>query len=234
MQNIFGPEAVGVVARILAFCTAIPFHESAHGFVSEKLGDPTARNAGRITLNPLKHLDPWGLIAMLTIGIGWAKPVPINPGYYKNRKVGMAMSSAAGPLSNLVLAFFNVLLYKILWYVFLGVAGAIAGWMTVVLEIVWILAYININLAIFNLLPIPPFDGSRIFSLFLPEKTYFAIQKYERYIMIALIILMFVLPRVTDFNPIGWLLGTVGGYVMQGLGWLTGFVDLLAKLILGL
>lgn len=229
MQNIFGPDAILVVARIIAFCTAIPFHEAAHAFVSDKLGDPTARKLGRLTLNPLKHLDPMGLAAMLLIGVGWAKPVPINPGYYKNRKAGMALSSAAGPASNLVLAFGTLLLYKLVayfWYT--GVVGAL--WADVVLDILFYLAYINVILAIFNMLPIPPLDGSRLFLFFLPEKAYFAVQKYERYIMIILLAAIFILPRVTGLDPLGWLFGTVGNWVLQGLYWATGFIDVIVGL----
>ncbi|MFV0413876.1 MAG: site-2 protease family protein [Oscillospiraceae bacterium] len=233
MQNILGGQGLSILARLLAFFTAIPFHEAAHGFISEKLGDPTARNLGRITLNPIKHVDPWGLVAMLTIGIGWAKPVPVNPAYYKKPKVGMAVTAAAGPLSNLLLAYVNTVLFKVGSYVFYGIyGGAFPAAVVVVLTILQYLAYINISLAIFNLLPVPPFDGSRIFALFLPQKAYFSIQKYERYMMFILIAVMFVLPYALNINPIGWLLGTVNTAVQAAFNWATGYIDLIAGLIL--
>lgn len=230
MTSIFGPQTISILARIIAFCTAIPFHEAAHAFVSNKLGDPTAKRLGRLTLNPIKHLDPMGFLAMLTIGVGWAKPVPINTAYYKNRKVGMAISSAAGPLSNLLLAFIIMGLYKLTYYAgAASFAGALpVAAVNVVLQILFYLIVININLAIFNMLPIPPLDGSRIFLLFLPNKAYFDVQKYERYIMIGMLALIFLLPMVTGFDPVSWLLGSVYPYVMRGLDWLTGFIDFFA------
>lgn len=230
MTSIFGPQTISILARIIAFCTAIPFHEAAHAFVSNKLGDPTAKRLGRLTLNPIKHLDPMGFLAMLTIGVGWAKPVPINTAYYKNRKVGMAISSAAGPLSNFFLAFIIMILSKLTIYAGpSSIAGALPA---VVVGVIWqILNYliiININLAIFNLLPIPPLDGSRIFLLFLPNKAYFDVQKYERYIMIGMLALIFLLPMLTGFDPISWLLGSVWPYMYGALNWLTGFIDFFA------
>lgn len=229
LQNIFGQDAVLFVARVLAFCTAIPFHEAAHAWVSDKLGDPTARNMGRLTLNPIKHLDLWGLLAMLTIGIGWAKPVSINPNYYKDRKKGMALSALAGPVSNLLLGYVNYIIYKTILFAGVSAWGqyGLPLWIEVVTTIFSYLALINVNLAVFNLIPIPPFDGSRVLGLILPEKQYFAIQKYEKYVMGALILLMFLIPRVTPYNPLGWLLGTANSGVMRFFNWSTGYLDLL-------
>lgn len=221
MEILF--NALPFVARIIAFATAIPVHETAHAFVSDKLGDHTARYMGRLTLNPLKHLDPWGLLAMLTIGIGWAKPVPVNPSFYKNRKVGMAITAAAGPLSNLVLALINMALLKL---VLVFAAPAAASQLAINLvgalaNILLLLILININLALFNLLPIPPFDGSRIFGLILPDKIYFGIQRYEKYIMIGFIVAVLVLPRVLGVNPLGWLLTRPSYAIMDGMDYLT-------------
>lgn len=225
MQNILGREAFEIIARVLAFLTAIPLHETAHAFISEKLGDPTARQLGRLTLNPIKHIDPLGLLSMLLIGFGWAKPVPINPNYYKNRKVGMAVTAAAGPISNILLAFINMVLLKLV-VAASGVVrtGALSWWMGVVIFVLFYLIIININLALFNLIPVPPFDGSRIIGLILPEKWYFGIQKYERVIMVVFLVLLWVVPRFLGWNPLGWLLVKPSYALLNGFDHLTGYV----------
>ena len=184
-----------------AVLIALSFHEFAHGFASWKLGDPTARNLGRLTLNPIKHIDPLGFICLLLFGFGWAKPVPVNARYYKNPRVGMAVTAAAGPLMNLLLGFFGVLLYK-LFFLIPVTAGFLMNFREILLEMTLIFCTLNISLAIFNLIPIPPLDGSRIAFIFLPSKWYFGIMKYEQYIYIGLVILMAL--GVFD-STIGWL-----------------------------
>ncbi len=156
---------------------AFPIHECAHALVAKWLGDDTAEKQGRITLNPLKHLDLFGTILMLFAGFGWAKPVPINPNNFKKRKLGMALSSLAGPVSNLILAYIAIILSKILLYTETSEE----------LSIICINAMlINVGLAVFNLIPVPPLDGSRILLLILPEKLYFKVMKYENVIFIIL------------------------------------------------
>lgn len=216
-------DVIQLLARVIAFCTAIPVHEAAHAYVSDKLGDPTARRLGRLSLNPLRHLDPLGFFAMLTIGVGWAKPVPINPQYYRNPKVGMAISSAAGPISNLLLALLIMVVYRLVRLPLLVYVAA--NWATYLLQIIFYLIIINLSLALFNLLPVPPFDGSRIFALFLPEKAYFAIQKYERYIMIGVLLLVWGVPWVFGIDPLGWLLGKGVNGLFNFMSWLTGPID---------
>jgi Zn-dependent protease len=173
---------------------SLSVHESAHGYVSYKLGDPTARNLGRITLNPLKHFDVFGFICMVVARVGWAKPVPVNPRYYKNPRVGMALTAAAGPAANLLLAFFGVfgaeLSYRLVLNLTLG--GGDATLAITVFNFFYYLAISNISLAVFNLIPVPPFDGSRILYVFLPPKQYFGLMKYERYIMIAVLVLFYL------------------------------------------
>lgn len=227
MLNFFQGGWLMVLARILAFATAIPFHEAAHAFVSDKLGDHTARDLGRLTLNPLKHLDPWGLAAMLLIGIGWAKPVPVNTAGYKNPRVGMAITALAGPLSNLLLAYGSILLYKVVLYggVAAGATGTAAAVVQAAGTIFFYLTVININLAVFNMLPIPPFDGSRVFGLVLPERLYFKVMRYERVLMFAVLVLVWggFLSR-----PLGWL----NQWVLGGMDWATGYVDGIFRLVL--
>lgn len=232
MERLFGVDNLALIARLLSLVLAIPIHELAHGWVSDKLGDHTAREMGRLTLNPIRHIDPFGFLAMIFIGVGWAKPVPVNPNFYKNRKLGMAATAFAGPLANLLLALVTVVIYRIfgnaciVWLASQG-AGEWPYWMEAVQWVLYFFALINITLALFNLIPIPPLDGSRILGLVLPERLYFGIMRYERYILFGLLAVMFLLPRITNFSPISWLLGDATDAVMLAFLRLTAFIDTL-------
>ena len=174
---------------------ALSVHETAHGYVAYRLGDPTARNLGRLTLNPVKHLDPIGFLCMILGGFGWAKPVPVNARYFKNPRRGMAITGIAGPISNILLASFFALIYEILFALLKDVrfTSELAFNIALIsLQFFSLAAYLNVALAIFNMIPIPPFDGSRLLYAFLPPKAYFGVMKYERYIMIALLIMLFI------------------------------------------
>lgn len=186
------------IVRALVLLTCIPVHEAAHAYVSWKLGDPTAKNLGRMTLNPLVHLDPMGSVLMILTGFGWAKPVPIVARNFTNIKKGMAISALAGPVANVLLALLLTNVYKLL-YVFVGVSS---NAMATVLNILYIMIQLNCGLAVFNLIPIPPLDGSRLVTALLPSRIYFKVMQYERYIMIGLFVLLFtgILNR-----PIGFL-----------------------------
>lgn len=180
---------------------ALPFHEFSHAFVANRMGDPTAKDAGRLTLNPLKHLDILGVIMMYVAHIGWAKPVPVNSGYFKNRRKGMILVSLAGPLSNLLLAFVFTLLWGILAkMVSLGAFNSSSIEIRTIISYVYIFfdtfIYVNIALAIFNLIPIPPLDGSRLLSSFIPEESYFRFAKYEQYIGLGFIVLVIFVSNV--------------------------------------
>ncbi len=167
---------------------AFPVHESAHALVAYWLGDDTGKKQNRISLIPFKHMNLFGTLMMIFVGVGWAKPVPINPNNFKNRKIGMALSSLAGPVSNLILAYISIVIWRILYWSTFGTTNV---FLTLLLNIFQYGVILNIGLAVFNLLPIPPLDGSRIITLVLPEKTYFNIMKYERFIFFILIIVVY-------------------------------------------
>ena len=185
------------VSSLAVVFLTLPIHEWAHGFVSTKLGDPTPRWQGRLTLNPMAHLDVMGAIGILLFGIGWAKPVQVNARYYKNPKWGMALVALAGPLSNVILAFILLVLGNVLVVTGLTQMAIVAQ----ARMFLWYIALINISLVVFNLIPVPPFDGSRILFAVLPQKYYFQIMRYERYIFIAIFAIVYlgVLDRPLDF-----------------------------------
>ncbi|MCG6928986.1 MAG: site-2 protease family protein [Desulfofustis sp.] len=179
---------------------ALTLHEYAHGYIAYRLGDPTAHNAGRLTLNPLSHLDPIGTIAFFFIKFGWAKPVPVNPYYFKNPRQDMLWVALAGPATNLLLAVVSAILLKML----IAVAAAVpypAVLETILVPLYYMLVasvWINLVLCIFNFLPIPPLDGSRILTGLLPESLARTYSSFERYGFIVILILAFtgVLGRV--------------------------------------
>lgn len=162
---------------------AIICHECAHGWVSYKLGDPTAKNAGRLTLNPLKHLDPIGTLCMLFFHVGWANPVPINPMYYRDRKKGIIYVSLAGPVTNFILAFVSLFIEGLLMR--FGSDSSTIIW--VCCQLCYYSAVVNIGLGLFNLIPIPPLDGSKIVGE-LSNRASEQYWKYQRYWRIILIV----------------------------------------------
>lgn len=167
---------LSILLSVIPSLLCITLHELSHGLVAWKLGDPTAKRAGRLTLNPLRHLDPMGLLMMLVFHVGWAKPVPVNMGYFKNPKRDMALTALAGPGCNVLIAAVFLFLYGLL-YLPLS-AGAVGQYF---LRMIDLTAIISLGLAIFNLLPFPPLDGSKIVFSLLSDEGYRRVLRYERY-----------------------------------------------------
>lgn len=216
--------SIALTLPIILFSLTI--HECAHGWAAMKLGDRTAYNLGRLTLNPLKHLDPIGFICMLLFGYGWAKPVPIVTRNFENPRKGMALSAIAGPISNLLLGFCFVILHNLAGFCFLqffGFGSSISERAFIIAQLVLIFfemgAQLNVYLAVFNLLPVPPFDGSRFFYVFLPTKWYFKVMQYERYIMIGILVLFY-------FGILSIPLDFISGLILDGMYWLIGLIPI--------
>ena len=197
LQGEYLMAVIAVLSRCFVVFCCLPIHELAHGLMAYALGDRTAKNQGRLSLNPLAHLNPIGTVMIFLFGIGYANPVPVNPRNFKNVKGGMALTALAGPSANLLMGFISVWGY----YIFARV-GAGNSFLYAVAMFFLYAAQINVMLAVFNLLPIPPLDGSKIIAAVLPDKVYYKYMMYERYIMIALMVLLFI--GVLD-TPISYL-----------------------------
>ena len=179
-------SSLGAMAlRVVVVLLCLVVHEVCHGLAAYWLGDPTAKRNHRLSLNPLRHLDPFGLLMMVVVGFGWAKPVPVNPNYFRKPKQGMAVTALAGPVSNLLLAVLFLGIGKVIYLYAPYSAG-----MNVFFE--WCLftvAPMSVGMGLFNLIPIPPLDGSKVLAMFLPNSAYGQLMRYERYGILVLLAL---------------------------------------------
>lgn len=201
MSQVF----IGLLVSVFAVFCVFPIHEYAHAFVATKLGDDTPRLRGRLTLNPLAHIDIIGALMILIVGFGYAKPVPVNARRFKNPKAGMALTALAGPVSNLLMAFIFSVVGNIISFAAYK-AGVTSDLFRAVILFTALASQINVGLAVFNLLPIPPLDGSKILALVIPPKYYFKYLQYERYIIIGVFLLIFI--GVLDI-PLSFLTGII-------------------------
>lgn len=183
------------VLRMAAVLLCLTVHETCHGLVAYALGDPTAKSMHRLSLNPLHHIDWFGLLMMFAAGFGWAKPVPVDPRYFKKPKEGMALTALAGPVSNFLLAFLLIFISKLI-YLYAPYTAALDVAFTFCL---YTAAPLSIGLGLFNLIPIPPLDGSKVVAVLLPDQAYLKLMRYERYGMLLLLALS--------------LLGVSGGFI---------------------
>ena len=225
-----------IILSAMASLIALTVHEYCHGYAAYRLGDDTAKNFGRLTLNPLKHIDIYGLICMAFFRIGWAKPVPINARNFKDPKKGFAITAAAEPLANLILAFVSMpivlILYNTLIY---GKFDSNFAKNIVDVTMYFFLAFhlVNVGLAIFNLIPIPPFDGSRMLYVFLSPKAYFSIMQYERKIYFIVLGWLFLgdnvasalrmIPLIANNGILYWLAGifSLSGMIGTVINWVS-------------
>ena len=174
-----------LVSRLAAVLLCLTVHETCHGLAAYALGDPTAKRMHRLSLNPLHHIDWFGLAAMLVAGFGWAKPVPVDPRYFRKPKSGMALCALAGPASNFLLAALTMIPIRWMYY------NASATQMNLRLfDFLTMLVILNLGLGLFNLIPIPPLDGSKILFSLLPDRPYAILMRYERYGMVVLLVLV--------------------------------------------
>ncbi len=203
-------SVTAIIISIIAFLISISCHEFAHGYVAYLLGDPTAKNAGRLTLNPIKHFDLISIIFFLVFRFGWAKGVPINPNYFKEKKTGMVFTALAGPFTNILLAF----IASVALSFFPERTSATGAAYYILVFSHYFFQYmlsVNTMLAIFNLIPIPPLDGSKVFFSVLPDRVYYKILSYDRFMLPILLILVYtgILDKIimTGANNLAEILG---------------------------
>lgn len=187
IESIDWNALTNALLRVLGVFLCLSVHETCHGLAAYALGDPTAKREQRLSLNPLHHIDWFGFAAMLLVGFGWAKPVPVDMRYFKKPKQGMALTALAGPVSNLLLAILLLFAARPVYYHYTGTLLC-----SYALSFLTMTAYMSVGLALFNLIPISPLDGSKVLFAFLPDRAYLTLMRYEKYGMVVLLALVWL------------------------------------------
>ncbi|MDF3004730.1 MAG: peptidase family [Oscillospiraceae bacterium] len=215
LYRLFGGLSLQIIlARLIVLMTAIPVHEFAHAWTAEKMGDSTARYSRRLSLNPLDHIDPIGALMILLIGIGFARPVPIDSRNFRDHKMGTIVTSLAGPASNILMALICMIVAKLLRVAFLATQF---GFLVGIYQVISFMVNVNLMLAAFNLLPIPPLDGWHAICPLLPRELYWKIAAYEHQVVWLVLILVW-------FGAFNGILGTLSSLLYMLLDAMTFFI----------
>lgn len=214
LENFDLTQLLDLLIQVVAALLCVSFHEMGHGYAAWLLGDSTAKTRGRVSMNPLRHIDPLGLLLLITAGFGWAKPVPVDMRHFRRPKLGMALTALAGPVSNFLMGFVALAIASALYH--FALPQLMTTWLYYLFLLLIRVAILSVGLGLFNLIPIPPLDGSKVMFSLLPDHIYYTILRYERYLMVLLFALVFL--NLLD-TPLSILLD--GG--LRGLCRLTGF-----------